>query len=311
MKRTWTGRQRAALAVAALIALLGGVGFLGACGGASVGTGAVVLSGAPAGPPLDFKFQPPATPMPFSVDIASEAEFGGTSFISTFRFEWEARDWQAEGADWTCDLRFSKLSAAQRRGSGVGMESQDAVKKLEGFSTRFRKTAEGFAPVARPAKDREFLAIFDQLQGGLSPLDIKVPATPPRLGESWLEPLDVDALAMLRTAMKDSTFTLTYVADETSQGRACARIRYQGKIELDGIVSAPAGASEGGSAQINGRIEIEGSALLDKARGFMLQDVGKSKLILKQRALDDKGAATGPEQGIVQNMNYTVKYLGN
>jgi len=310
MKTTLTER-RTALALAALTALLGGLGLLGACGGASVGAGGVVLSGAPAGPPLDFNFQPPATPMPFSVDTASEAEFSGTSFISTFRFQWEARDWQAEGADWTCDLRFSKLSAAQRRGSGVAMESEDAVKKLEGFSTRFRKTTEGFAPVARPAKDREFLAIFDQLQGGLSPLDFKVPATPPRLGDSWLEPMDIDALDVLRSAMKDSTFTLTYAADETSQGRACARIRYQGKIELDGVVSAPAGASEGGSAQINGRIEIEGSALYDKARGFMLQDVGKSKLILKQRALDDKGAATGPEQSVVQNVNYTVKYLGS
>lgn len=305
------GWRPAALAVAALTALLGMAGFLGACGGASVGAGGVALSGAPAAAPLDYAFHPPATPMPFSVDIASEAEFSGTSFISTFRFQWEARDWQAEGTDWTCDLRFSKLSAAQRRGSGVAMESQDAVKKLEGFSTRYRKTAEGFAPVARPAKDNEFLAIFDQLQGGLSPLDIRVPAKAPQRGESWAEPLDADALDMLRSAMKDSTLTLTYVADETSQGRACARIQYRGRIELDGIVSAPAGAPGGGSAQISGRIEIEGSGLLDKARGFMLQDAGKSKLILKQRAVDEKGQPTGPEQSVVQNMNYTVKYLGN
>jgi hypothetical protein len=308
--KTMRRHLTAGLAGIALLAALAAA--LAGCGGGSVGVaaGGVKVAAAPAGPPLDFSFRPPEAPMLFGVDLSSEAEMMGTSFISSFRYQWEAKSWQADGENWTADVRFSKLSAAQRRGSGVGMEPQEEVKQLEGFTARYRKDKSGFAPVARPAKDKQFLAIFDQLQGGLSPLDLKLPAEAPRLGASWPEPLGDSALDMLRPTMKDSTITFTYAADERFQGRDCARLHYQGKIELDGVVSAPAG-SEGGSARITGHIEVEGSGYYDKARGFLLQDVGKAKFIINQRALDAKGEPSGPEQSIVQNLNYTVKYLGS
>ncbi len=307
-------RRQSAAGLAAAI-LLGAMALalgLAGCGGGAVGSGVGLAVGtAPAGPPLDFGFALPAAPLSFSVEIASEAEVRGTSYISNLRYQWEARDWQPEGEDWTCEVRFSKLSAGVRSGGGMAIEPQDAVKRLEGFSTRYRKTKSGFEPVARPSKDDEFLAVFDQLQGGLAPLDITVPAQAPRPGESWQEPLQEAALAAMRSAMKDSMVTYTYVGDESWQGRSCARLRYKGKLELDGLISAPPRAAGGGSARVSGRIELEGGGLFDKSRGFMLQDAGKAKFVINQRATNEKGEATGAEQSIVQNLNYTVKYLGN
>jgi len=302
-----------------LAAGLAGIAFLGAaalavsgvgCGGGSAGGGGISLATAPAGAPLDFSFHPPTAPLLFAVDIASEAELRGTSYISNLRYQWEARDWQPEGEDWTCEIRFSKLSAGMRSGGGMAMEPQDAVKRLEGFATRYRKTKDGFKPVTRPAKDEEFLAVFSQLQGGLSPLDLRVPATAPRLGESWQLPMKAGALESLRPAMKDSLITYTYTGDEVWQGRDCARLRQKAKLELDGLVTAPAEASEQGSALVSGRIELEGSGLYDKARGLLVQSDAKLKFVINQRMANEKGEATGGEQSAVQNLTITIKQLG-
>jgi hypothetical protein len=283
---------------------------IGGCGGASVGAGGLSVATAPAGPPLDFSFHPPQAPLLFSVDVASEAEVAGTSYISNLRYQWEARDWQPDGEDWTCTIRFSQLSAGMRSGGGMAMASQDAVKRLEGFSTSYRKTSEGIKPVTPPAKDEEFLAIFNQLQGGLAPLDLRVPAATPRIGDSWQLPMASEAREALKGAMLDSMITYTYVRDESYQGRSCARLQQKAKIELDGLVTGSGTGGEQGSALVRGRIEMEGSGLYDKAQGILVQQSIKLKFVINQREANAKGEATGAEQRIVQNLNLTIKQLG-
>jgi hypothetical protein len=310
MTRSRLSSAAGGLAAPAILALSLALA-LGACGGGSVGAGAggPSVATAPAGQALEFGFHPPQAPLLFSVDVASEAEVAGTSYISNLRYQWEARDWQAEGEDWTCEIRFSKLSAGVRSGGGLTMESQDVVKRLEGFSTRYRKTKDGFEPVTPPAKDKEFLAVFEQLQGGLAPLDFRAPATAMRVGETWQLPLRGRAFAALRPAMKDSLVTYTYSGDESYQGRACARLQRQAKFELDGLVTGDAADAEAASALVRGRIELQASGLYDKAQGFLVQSSAKQKFVINQREANAKGEATGAEQSIVQNVNLTIKLL--
>jgi hypothetical protein len=304
----------AGLAGIALLAALAAV--LVGCGGGSAGLTTGVAAGggkaaaAPAGPPLDFSFHPPQAPLLFSVDVASEAEVAGTSYISNLRYQWEARDWKQEGEDWACTIRFSQLSAGMRSGGGMAMASQDAVKRLEGFSTSYRKTKAGIKPVTPPAKDKEFLAIFNQLQGGLAPLDLRVPEATPRIGDSWQLPMEAEALKAMRGAMRDSMITYTYVRDESYQGRSCARLQQKAKIELDGLVTGSGAGEEEGSALVRGRIEMEASGLYDKAQGILVQQAIKLKFVINQREANAKGEATGAEQSIVQNLNLTIKQLG-
>jgi hypothetical protein len=192
----------------------------------------------------------------------------------------------------------------------MAMASQDAVKRLEGFSTSYRKTKAGIEPVTPPAKDKEFLAIFNQLQGGLAPLDLRVPAATPRIGDSWQLPMEAEALEAMRGAMRDSMITYTYVRDESYQGRSCARLQQKAKIELDGLVTGSGAGEEQGSALVRGRIEMEGSGLYDKAQGILVQQAIKLKFVINQREANAKGEATGAEQSIVQNLNLTIKQLG-
>jgi hypothetical protein len=277
---------------------------LAACGG-SGGGGMVVDSQAPA---LDFAFKTPTAPLNFTVEFTSEAEVRGTSYISSVRYEWETADWQVEDEAWTCDLTFNKVKGAQRSGGGIRMEVIEGFNRLEGFSTRYRKDAEGFGPVIEPAKDKEFMGMFGQLQNGLAPLDFTRPSEPVRPGATWTEIMD--EMDMLAGAMQDSVMTLRYEGDELYQGRDCARISFSAKIPLEGIIDVEEGPQAGTRVKIGGKIEISGQAWFDKELGFLIRDEGKSKSIIEQQEVDKRGKPQGGERSFVQNTTFKVSYLG-
>lgn len=115
---------------------------------------------------------------------------------------------------------------------------------------------------------------------------------------------------MLKPVMRDSVMTLTYVGDELFRGRDCAFIKFAAKVPLDGIIDVEEGPQAGTRAKFDGKIEISGKAYYDKARGFLLQNEGKSKAIINQREVDERGKPTGAEQSFVQNGTFTVRYQG-
>ncbi len=262
-------------------------------------------------PPLDFTFRPPAEPMSFNVDFSTEAEIRGTALISSVRYSWEARDWQQDGEDWTCEVRFKNIRAAMRRGSGIAMEPIEEFDRLEGFATRYRRTREGFSPVSEPAKDREFKQLFGQLQAGLVPLDFAIPDTTVHPGGTWIEVQRDGSLEFMREAMKDSTITYTYRGDEVFQGGTRARLHFSSKVALDGELDIDQGPMSGNRVRMTGKIESSGDALLDKERGFLRRVKGKSKVIINQQELDERGKEKGSEFSIVQNLNFSVTFSGH
>lgn len=289
---------------AALVAIL--VGALG-CGGGSGGV--AVDSEAPA---LDLTFRAPAGPLDYAVDYSSETEMRGTSFITSVRFQWQAGDWKKEeNGDITCDVTFRDISAAQRRGSGVGMDTIDEFSRLEGFSTRYLKNTDGFEPVIPPAEDTEFMGMFGQLQDGLAPLDFATPDAPVQPGAKWTDVMDGSGIQPLKPVMQDSLMHLHYKQNELHQGRLCARIEYEAKIPLDGIIEVEEGPQAGTRVKITGKIEISGRGFYDPERGFLIHDQGKSKAIIEQQMVDKKGKPEGSAQTMVQNGTFTVSYLGD
>ena len=290
----------------ALVALLA-LAPLGCGGGAG---GGVAMQTAATGEALSFAFTP-VEPMRFSVDFSSESEFHGTAYIASIRYSWSARDWKQEGEAWTCDVTFSDIKAAMRSGSGIGMEPIEGFDQLEGFTTRYRKDGKGFEPVLEPARDDEFMGMFRQLQAGLAPVDFKTPPSPVSVGQSWQETANDGSLGQLRTVMQDSVTTVRYLRDETFAGRDCARLGFEGKIPLDGELTADQGPMAGSRARVSGKIESQGDNLYDKARGFMLSVEGKSKVIINQRELDERGKPKGAEQSLVQNLSFKIKYTGD
>ncbi len=281
---------------------------LSACGGGSGGSGMVVDSQAPA---LDFAFKAPAAPLNFTVEFTSEAEFRGTSYISSVRYQWEASDWQVEDEAWTCDLTFNNVKGAQRSGGGVRMEVIEEFKRLEGFSTRYRKDAEGFAPVSEPARDDEFMGMFAQLQNGLAPLDFAAPPEAIQPGATWTDIMTDLSAQFPAGVAQDSVMTLSYEGNELHQGRDCARISFSAKVPLDGIIDVEEGPQAGTRVKLDGKIEISGKAWFDKERGFIIRNEGKSKSIIEQQEVDKRDKPQGGERSFVQNTTFKVSYLGD
>jgi hypothetical protein len=254
-------------------------------------------------PPLDFTFTPPAETMAFKVVLSSEAEFRGTGIISSLNYVWTASDWQQEEGAWTADVTFSKIKAAMRRGSSIAMEPMDNFERLEGFSLRYRKDAEGFRPVNEPAKDRTFMALLGQLQLGLTTLDITAAPEPAYLGASWDEPIDKSRLDEQAAVITDSIIRVSYKANEDYRGRPCARLEYEGKIGLDGDIMG-----EDAGTRVKGSFEVKGKGLFDREHGFMIRDEGKIKQIMNTRELDGDGKVQGAERSLVQNIDLTVSF---
>ncbi len=280
---------------------------LSACGGGSGGGGLVVDTQAPT---LDFAFKMPAASLDFSVELTSEAEFRGTSFISSVRYQWTASDWQVDEETWTCDLTFSKVKGAQRSGGGVRMEVIEEFDRLEGFSARYRKDPEGFGPVREPAKDKEFMGMFAQLQSGLAPLDFAPPPEAIQPGGTWTD-IMTDLITRFPAGVaQDSVMTLRYEGNELYQGRDCARISFSAKVPLDGFVDVEEGPQAGTRAKLGGRIEISGKAWFDKELGFVIHNEGKSKSIIEQQEVDKRDKPQGGERSFIQNTTFKVSYLG-
>ncbi len=196
-------------------------------------------------------------------------------------------------------------------GSGVGMDTIDEFSRLEGFSTRYLKNADGFQPVIEPAEDAEFMAMFGQLQDGLAPLDFATPEGPVQPGAKWTDVMDGSGIEPLKPVMQDSIMHLHYKSNELHQGRQCARIEYEAKIPLDGIIDVEEGPQAGTRVKITGKIQISGKGFYDPALGLIIHDQGKSKAIINQQVVDKKGKPEGSERSMVQNGTFTVNYLGD
>jgi len=263
-----------------------------ACGGAGGGAGLGQVAVDTVRPPLDFTFRPPQAPMVFSVEVSGEAEFRGTSAVSSIRYRWTAKDWREEDGAWTGEVTFSDVAASMRRGSSIAMEPVEEFERLEGFSLRYRK-------------DAAFMAMFDQLQLGMSPLNLPSPPAPIFPGQSWQDTIGTEDLREMAQALKDSLVTVTYSADEEFKGRPCAKIDYGGKLRLDGAIPA-----KEGSSLLKGTVEVKGQSYLDRQRGFLLMDSGRIKNIIDWRQLDAEGKSQGGEFSSAQNVDYTIGYQG-
>ncbi len=272
--------------------------YAAGCGG---GAGTAV-STATNLPTQEFPFKTPTGPLRFTVQSSSETEFRGTGMTQSLSFEWVARDWEAAGDSVIANVTFSKIKGAMRRGSSISMEPIKEVERLEGFAWDFKRDATGFEPKSEPARDREFMAVFGQLQMGTSTLGLEAPKTPIAPGGSWEMDTGTDgALGPMSDSVTSSNLVATYKGNELFSGRNCAKIEFKGKIEIDGEMG------EGEErAQVSGTVKIEGSGYYDFERGFMIRSTSKVRTSMKQRPLDEKGKPAGAEQGFMQTASITV-----
>ena len=273
---------------------------------AGCGGGSASVSTETALPAQSFAFKVPDGPLRFMVRSSSETEFRGTGVTSSLSFDWIAQDWQQEEGGVSAEVVFEKIKGARRRGSSISMEPVKEVERLEGFRWRFLRDDGGFAAITEPARDPEFMAVFDQLEMGLQPLGLTAPDAAIAVGGSWPLDTDADAVGRLSGAIKSQRMNATYKGDETHAGVRCAKIEFKGQIDLDGEL----GSGEA-RASVNGSVKIDGTGFYDPARGFLLNAAMKIKTSIKQRSLDEKGKPSGPEFGFIQTASVTVSLAGD
>jgi len=257
-------------------------------------------------PPMDFAIRPSSTPLEFAVEGGQVMEVMGTGMEHSFRFRWTAGGWREEGdSARTAEVRFSKVEAFERRGEMATPEPMKIYEQLEGFSTRHRLDAEGFSPVAEPARTAEFMQAFAVLEQGLSPLDWRSPGRAIAPGESWTEVLAPDELGPMADVAGDSTITLTYTGNVQYKGRDCARVEAKMTIPLLGeMQQGPA------KSRVEGSIESGGAGLYDPELGFFVFWRSTSSMKIRGTDYDEKGEQLGGEKSFSQSGHLEITYLG-
>jgi len=257
-------------------------------------------------PPVDFSIRPPAENLQFSVEGSQVVEVMGTSMEQFFRYQWRAGSWRDEkDGSRTADLRFSKVQATERSGQAATPEPMTGFDRLEGFHTRYRLDAEGFKPVAEPARDQEFMQAFSVLSQGLTALDFERPDAPVAPGGSWTVPMDMGDLGPMGAAIEDSIIRLRYTGNTRYKGRDCARVEVSMTSPIDGdIQKGPA------HSHVTGSLDASVRALFDLQKHFYVQVSQKSTMRIQGQDFDAKGKALGGKKNLAQNSNFEISYLG-
>jgi hypothetical protein len=257
-------------------------------------------------PPVDFSIKPPAENLEFTVEGSQVMEVMGTNMESSYRFQWRAGNWRDEDdGSRTATVRFSKVAARERRGQMATLEPIKSFDRLEGFSTKYRLDAEGFAPVAEPARDEDFMMAFTTLSQGLSALDFRWPEAQHAPGEEWTIVMDVSELGPMSEIAQDSIVHLKYTGNQVYKGRNCARLEARLSIPLDGrIEQGPA------TSHVVGSIESTVTRLFDLEKHFFILTKHESVLKIKGQDFDEEGKALGGEKNFAQNGFFEITYLG-